>query len=176
MSQPFQPLLAVMEQEADATRRTLERVPGDRLAWRPHEKSMSLGQLARHVATIPGDIAQIVAADFLDVSEIEPTSQVDSADELLPLLERSLETAKQVLAGMDDERATGGWRLTAGDETLMEIPRVACFTVFGINHWCHHRAQLGVYLRLLDVPVPATYGPSADENPFADVMAATESN
>ena len=120
MSQLFQPLLALMQQEADATRRTLERVPGDRLAWRPHEKSMSLGQLARHVATIPGDMAQIVAADSLDVSEIEPTSRADSADELLPLLEQSLETAKEIL----------------------------------------------------DVPVPSTYGPSADDNPFAEAIAA----
>jgi uncharacterized damage-inducible protein DinB len=167
-------LLGEIEQEAPATRRTLERVPGDKLDWRPHEKSMALGQLAHHVATIPGAWAQILSTDSMDVSELAGTSAAGSSDELLPLLDQSLATAKEIMTGMDDQRATGTWKLYAGDQKVIEAPRVACFRMYALNHWYHHRGQLGVYLRLLDIPVPSVYGPSADDNPLAEMIAAAQ--
>ena len=175
MSQVLDAFIGEVDQEADATRRTLERVPGDKLNWRPHEKSRTLGELARHVATIPGDMAQMFVKDTMDVSEISPSSPtVESPDELVPLLEQSIATWKETLGGMDDEQAMAHWKMVAGDKTVMEAPRVGCYRMYGLNHWYHHRAQLGVYLRLLDVPVPAVYGPSADENPMAEMMAAAQ--
>jgi uncharacterized damage-inducible protein DinB len=174
MGQVLESLLGEMEQEAGATRRTLERVPGDKLDWRPHEKSMPLGQLARHVATIPGTWAQILSRDSMDVGELERTPEAGSSDELLPLLDECLATAKEIMTGMDDQRATGTWTLLAGDQKVVEAPRVACFRMYALNHWYHHRAQLGVYLRLLDVPVPSVYGPSADDNPLAERIAAAQ--
>ena len=170
MASVFEPLIAEMQQEAAATRRILEGVPNDKLEWRPHEKSMPMGQLARHVASIPGEMVQFFEPDVLDVSEIEPTATAESADELIPLLEESLETGAKILTAMSDEKASGVWKMTAGDQTLMEVPRVAVMRSFVLNHWYHHRAQLGVYLRLLDIPVPSVYGPTADENPMAAMI------
>ncbi len=176
MSQLGDAFIAEVEQEAEATRRTLERVPGDKLDWRPHEKSRTLGELARHVATIPGDMAQMFASDSMDVSEIEPSSPtLESTDELLPLLQEAIATWKETLGGMDDDQFMAHWKMVAGDQTVMDVPRVGCYRMYGLNHWYHHRAQLGVYLRLLDVPHPAIYGPSADENPMAEAMAAARS-
>ncbi len=176
MAKQFDPLIAEMEQEADATRRVLERVPNDKLDWRPHEKSMPLGQLARHVASIPGDMCAFFDCASLDVNDIEPAEAVTSADELIPVLEESLAKAKRILGNMDDATANGTWKAVAGDQTLMEMPRTAGLRSFMLNHWYHHRAQLGVYLRLLDVPVPSVYGPSADDNPLAEAMAAAQSD
>ena len=175
MSQVLDAFIGEVDQEADATRRTLERVPADKLNWRPHKKSKTLGELARHVATIPGDMAQMFAKDSMDVSEIDPSNPtVESPDELLPLLEQSVATWKETLGGMDDEQAMAHWKMVAGDQTVMDVPRVGCYRMYGLNHWYHHRAQLGVYLRLLDVPLPAVYGPSADENPMAEMLAAAQ--
>ena len=170
MSKLFEPFISEMRQEAGATRRILERVPNDKLDWRPHEKSMPLGQLARHVASIPAEMTELFEPDTVDVSTIEPTRSAQSADELVPLLDQSVEKGAKILAGMTDEQANGMWKMTAGDHTVMEVPRIAVFRSFVLNHWYHHRAQLGVYLRLLDIPVPSVYGPTADENPLAEMI------
>lgn len=163
-----QPLIAELEQEGAATRRVLERVPAESLGWQPHPRSMTLGQLAIHVASIPGGLARLCAADGFDVAAVDftPPQPQDTAG-LLPALEDSLTAAKSFLGGLDETAAAAPWRLTLGERQLSSSPRMAVVRSLLLNHWYHHRGQLTVYLRLLDVPVPAVYGPSADENPFA---------
>jgi uncharacterized damage-inducible protein DinB len=160
-------LLQELEQEAQTTRRVLERVPDNQLGWRPHQKARTLGELALHVATVPGGVAQFVASqspvqapDFTD-----PSPQ--SASELIPALDQSIATAKKVLGGMDDAELMATWRMMRGERELFAVPRVAVLRSIMLNHWYHHRGQLTVYLRELNVPIPSIYGPSADENPFA---------
>ena len=158
--------LAEMDQEAQTTRRVLERVPGDKLAWQPHAKSMSLGQLAMHVATIPGGIARALAKDTIDVGDFDHGPVATSAAQLISTLEESLRTAKQAIGSFDDSKAMAIWKMTAGGKELMALPRAVVLRSILLNHWYHHRGQLSVYLRLLNVPVPPIYGPTADENPF----------
>ncbi len=158
-------LLQELDQEARTTRRVLERVPDDRLAWKPHAKSMSLGQLALHVATVPGAVAEIAAESEIQVPEfIQPSAS--SAKELIPALDRSVARAKEIVGGLDSAALGATWSLKNGDKAVMAIPRAALLRSTMLNHWYHHRGQLSVYLRLLDVPLPSIYGPSADENPF----------
>ncbi len=165
MAHMIDPLLAEMEQEAATTKRVLERVPNDKLSWKPHAKSMSLGQLALHVATIPGSLTEILANDTFEFPE--PTQPAaSSAAELVPALEESIQTAKRVAGGFDDKKAMGTWKMMKDGKEIMAAPRIALLRSFMLNHWYHHRGQLSVYLRLLDVPVPSIYGPSADENEF----------
>jgi uncharacterized damage-inducible protein DinB len=160
-------LLQELEQEAATTRRVLERVPEHQLQWRPHPKARTLGELALHVAMVPGAVARLAAApspaqapEFVDPSP-------KNAAELLPALDESLATAKQVLGGMDDGTLMSTLRMMKGERELFALPRVALLRSILLNHWYHHRGQLSVYLRELDVPLPSIYGPSADENPFA---------
>jgi len=155
--------------EASTTRRVLVRVPEASMGWSPHAKSMSLGQLALHVATLPRQLAEFVAGDELDFSAAAagpPT--VSSQRELLEAFTSGIERARVYLASLSDERAMATWRLMAGERQLFAAPRAAVLRSFLFNHWYHHRGQLLVYLRLLNVPVPSVYGPSADENPFAE--------
>ena len=168
MSNPARALAAELDQEAAATRRLLERVPEDKLGWKPHAKSMSLGQLAIHVASIPGAISRLAQKDGHDAAtaNFEPQQPKD-ASEILPAFEAGLAEAKSFLSGLDDERALSSWRLTFGEREIFSVPRVGMLRTIMLNHWYHHRGQLTVYLRLLDVPLPVTYGRSADENPFA---------
>lgn len=161
-------LLAELDQEAATTRRVLERVPGDKLGWKPHAKSMSLGQLALHVATTPGAVAKLLLTDGLDIGGVNfEQAPAGSAAELLPALDESIKTAKEVLNGLDDHKAMAPWKLTKGSKEVFTAPRIGIARTIMLNHWYHHRGQLSVYLRLLDIPVPSIYGPSADENPFA---------
>jgi uncharacterized damage-inducible protein DinB len=156
--------------EAPTTRRVLERVPEAHLNWRPHAKSMSLGQLALHVATLPGQLTEFVTGDELDFRAAAagpPT--VGTHQKLLTAFTSSTEHARSYLANLSDERARATWRLMIGHRQLFAAPRAAVLRSFLFNHWYHHRGQLLVYLRLLDVPVPPVYGPTADENPFADL-------
>ncbi len=158
-------LLMEIDQEAATTRRVLERVPEDRLTWKPHAKSMSLGQLALHVAQIPGQIAGFATQH---TSEIQPgQAEAKTRTEVLEAHDKSLSDAKAMLGGFSDEDAMSNWTATMGGSELLTIPKVALLRSIMLNHWYHHRGQLSVYLRLLDVPVPSIYGPSADENPFA---------
>ena len=159
--------LAEMDQEAQTTRRVLDRVPEEKLDWQPHAKSMTLGKLALHVATIPGNIAQALVKDTFEVGSFDQATAVNSKAELISALEESLKTAKQALGSFDDQKAMAIWKLTAGGKELMALPRAVVIRSVLLNHWYHHRGQLTVYLRLLNVPVPSIYGPSADENPFA---------
>jgi uncharacterized damage-inducible protein DinB len=160
-------MLAELEQEAVATRRVLERIPQERLSWKPHPKSMSLGQLALHVATVPGAVAEFAATDTAAAPPAFVQPEAASAAELLPALTESLQKAKRILGGLDDGRMNATWRLQSGGRELMALPRADFLRAIMLNHWYHHRGQLLVYLRLLDVPVPSVYGPTADENPFA---------
>ena len=159
-------LLAELEQEAHATERVLARVPQAHLSWRPHPKSMSLGQLALHVATIPGNVASLAAMDTLAEPPAFVQAEAATAAELVPTLKASVAKAREVLGGFDDEAMGATWRLTAGGKELMAMPRAAVARMIMLNHWYHHRGQLLVYLRMHDVPLPSVYGPTADENPF----------
>lgn len=166
MSPIVEPLLAELDQEAQTTRRLLERVPGDKLAWKPHPKSMSLGELALHVATIPGEVSQIFANDTFALPSFEQPS-AKSAAELVPALDESVRTAKEALGSWNEQKLMVTWKLVKDGKVLLAAPRVALLRPFMLSHWYHHRGQLTVYLRLLNIPLPSIYGPTADENPWA---------
>lgn len=168
---PIDAMIQEMEQEAQTTRRVLERVPGDKLDWKPHPKSMSLGQLSLHVATTPGFVAEFVKASPVQVPQfVQPSAQ--SAGELVPALESSIARAKEILQDMSPGDLGGTWRVMSGDKEVMAMPVGAVLRSIMLNHWYHHRGQLSVYLRELGVPLPSIYGPSADENPFAAPASA----
>jgi uncharacterized damage-inducible protein DinB len=160
-------LLAELDQEANATRRVLERVPGQYLGWRPHPKAMALGQLAWHVATIPGNICGLARLDGLDAAtaNFEPRMP-DAVEELLPAFEAALEDARAFLRGFSPEAEATPWSLTSAGREIFTIPKAALIRTLMLNHWYHHRGQLVVYFRCLDVPVPVVYGRSADEKLF----------
>jgi uncharacterized damage-inducible protein DinB len=160
-------MLAELEQESQTTRRVLERVPQAHLGWKPHPKSMSLGQLALHVATVPGNVAELAALDTIPEPPAFVQPEATSAADLVPALADSVARARTALGGFDDGRMMEMWRLQSGGRDLLAMPRAAFVRAIMLNHWYHHRGQLLVYLRLLDQPVPSVYGPSADENPFA---------
>jgi uncharacterized damage-inducible protein DinB len=166
-------LAAELDAEIPATRRVLERVPEDKFGWRPHAKSMSAGQLAHHVAAIPANVARIAQSEGLDVST-RPTEYPASVsrDGLLALFEESVASARQFLAGLDEAQAHATWRLSFGEREIFALPRLAAMRTIAFNHWYHHRGELVVYLRLLDISVPVVYGRSADENPFATAAVA----
>jgi uncharacterized damage-inducible protein DinB len=160
-------LLAELEQEAQTTRRVLERVPQASLSWRPHPKSMSLGQLALHVATVPGNVAELAAIDIRTEPSTFVQPEAVTASELVPALTESVAKARKMLGGFDDSRMGATWRLQSGGRDILAMPRAAFVRAIMLNHWYHHRGQLLVYLRLLNQSVPSVYGPTADENPFA---------
>ena len=161
-------MLDELRQEAATTRRVLERVPEEKLSWKPHPKSMSLGQLSLHVASIPGDLVGLVQLDEFDASQANfVPPEASSIDQIITALNTSVTTAEDYLARLDDKTAAENWRLTLREQELFIMPRIGVLRTIMLNHWYHHRGQLAVYLRLLDVPVPAIYGRSADENPFA---------
>ncbi len=167
MGKATEPMVTEFREEAATTKRVLERIPAQKLAWKPHAKSMTLGQLAWHIAKVPGDLARITQTDSFDVSQgsfVPP--QPKSLDEILAAFEESVRDAEKCLKEMPDEKAHANWRLMHKDRELMNVPRIGILRSIMLNHWYHHRGQLSVYLRLLDVPVPVIYGPSADENPF----------
>jgi uncharacterized damage-inducible protein DinB len=160
-------MLQELEREAQTTRRVLERVPDNQLAWRPHQKARTLGELALHVATVPGGVAELVASPSPAQAPTFADPSPNSASELIPALDQSIGKAKRALGGMDDAALMAPWRLMQGERELFAVPRAALLRSIMLNHWYHHRGQLTVYLRELGVPVPSIYGPSADENPFA---------
>ena len=164
------PMIAELEQEAETTRRCLERIPEDKLSWRPHPKSMSLGQLGLHIATIPGGVAAVAAADSMERPEFD-RPMPRSKREVLDALTESVAAALKFLRGLDDARAAGSWTMTLEGKPVFSLPRTGVVRNLMLNHWYHHRGEFQVYLRLLDVPVPSVYGPTADENPFAAAPA-----
>jgi uncharacterized damage-inducible protein DinB len=159
-------LLQELEQEAPTTRRVLERVPNDKLTWRPHEKARTIGELALHVAVLPGAVAEFVAkpspAQVPQFIDPKPAS----AAELVPTLDQGIAKAHKALGGFDDAALSSSWRLLDGERELFTTTRGALLRTLMLNHWYHHRGQLSTYLRTLGVAVPSIYGPSADENPF----------
>jgi uncharacterized damage-inducible protein DinB len=159
-------MLQEFENEAGTTRRVLERVPSDKLAWKPHPKSMSLGTLALHVAASPGVIIGWCSEDVTTLTG-DPMPQPTSTAEILAAHDASVKKFKETLPKIGDQGMQQMWSAQAGGQTLMRMPKAALARGIVMNHWVHHRGQLSVYLRLLDVPVPSIYGPSADENPFA---------
>jgi uncharacterized damage-inducible protein DinB len=168
MTPMIAPMVGEIQQEAAITKRVLERIPEDQLSWKPHPKSMSLGQLGLHIATIPGNLSRLAQVDEFDASTASfDQPPAGSVNELLTALDASVKVAEEYLAGLSESSALGNWRLTVRGNEIMTIPRLAMLRSIMLNHWYHHRGQLSVYLRLLDVPVPVIYGRSADENPFA---------
>ena len=159
-------ILMELEQEAQTTKRVLDRIPENKLAWRPHPKSYSLGQLALHIASAPGNVAGIAAQDTAEAPNFSQP-EAKSRQEVLDTFSKSLESAKATLKNMDDARLASPWSLTKNGRVVMSVPRIGFLRSVLMNHVYHHRGQLSVYLRMLDVPVPSIYGPSADENPFA---------
>ena len=160
-------LLPEFDQEMASTRKVLERCPEDKFGWKPHQKSFSMGSLATHIVNMTGWTVDTIDKDSFDVQppgappyKEEP---VKSQKELLERFDKNVTSARAAIAGASDEHLMKPWSLLAGGQTLFTMPRIACLRGFVMNHTIHHRAQLGVYLRLNDIPVPAIYGPSADE-------------
>jgi uncharacterized damage-inducible protein DinB len=159
-------ILPEFDQEMANTRKTLERVPENKLGWKPHEKSSTMGGLATHLATINGWAESIVTQDSFDVSQAPPPVTLKSIAEILAAFDKDTASARKAIAGASDGDLMKPWSLLSSGKTILTLPRVAVLRSFILNHGIHHRAQLGVYLRLNDVPVPAVYGPSADETGF----------
>jgi uncharacterized damage-inducible protein DinB len=155
-----------LEQEAPPTRRALERVPVGKLTWKPHPKSLSLGQLAMHVATIPARLAEASMLPAFDANFVVPRPEAASMEELLAAHDESLAQARQILGGMDDAALATSWRMVLGTKELASMPRGQFLRAVLFNHWYHHRGQLTVYLLQTGALVPAIYGASADETPF----------
>lgn len=156
-------LLPEFDQEMEGARRVLERVPEDRLDWRPHEKSMTLGGLAAHLAAAPGWIAPILERPELDLAGAPRPPAPTTVEGILELFDDNVARGRKALADATEGALAEPWTLRAGPQVIYTLPRRDIYRRFGISHLIHHRAQLGVYLRLLDVPVPGVYGPSADE-------------
>ena len=161
-------MLDEFRQEVGTTRRVLERVPADKLGWKPHARSMTLGQLAIHIATVPGRLATLATKmDGFDVAQGNfLPDQPKDLQQIHSTFEESVKEAEGCLQGLTDEAAQSPWRLMAHGREVFVQPRAGVLRSIMLNHWYHHRGQLSVYLRLLDVPVPVIYGRSADENPF----------
>lgn len=159
--------LGELEHELAVTRRLLERVPGDKLDWKPHEKSFSLGQLAQHVAQLSFWITHSLAVDFFDVAAPFPRAEpAKSTQELLDIFDAKTAEMRQALDAADDALLMRPWHMRSGEQVLQTMPTISVLRTVGLNHIIHHRGQLSVYLRLLDVPLPMMYGPTADERGF----------
>jgi uncharacterized damage-inducible protein DinB len=160
-------LLNELEMEMPNTRKTIERIPKD-FDWKPHSKSMTIGRLSQHLAEIPHWAVDAISADELDLAPPggpphRPAPQMTSTAQILEAFDKNVTDAKAALASTNDDHLMKPWSLKMGGKTILTIPRVAVIRNFVLNHNVHHRAQLGVYLRLNDIPVPSVYGPSADE-------------
>lgn len=161
-----QEMLDEFEVQAPITRRFLERLPEDKLTWKPHEKSMTAGQLAYHLATVPGGIVRFVQNNPAQVPESFKAPQPASRQEILKALEESSETVRSVLSKFTDADMKETWRMTGGGHEVFAEPRGKFLRDVLLSHWYQHRGQFSVYLRILNVPVPASWGPSADEPPL----------
>lgn len=157
-------LITELKHEASNTRKMLERLPEDKLGWKPHEKSKSLGQLAAHIAETPGWINHIMTGTSFDMTR-DVFSRVSSTskEEIIAGFEQVLAQAVAMLEPAGNDEWAKNWAFRSGDHTIFELPRAAAMRTLVMNHLIHHRGQLSVYLRLLNVPVPGMYGPSADE-------------
>jgi uncharacterized damage-inducible protein DinB len=163
-------LLPEFDHEMANTRKTLERVPDDKFDWKPHQKSFAMGALATHLATLPSWTVITIQKDSIDIApEGAPPLKADpckTREELLARFDGNIAAARAAIAGASDQELLKPWTLISGGKTIFTLPRIAALRSFVMNHNVHHRAQLGVYLRLNDIPVPSIYGPSADEGAF----------
>jgi uncharacterized damage-inducible protein DinB len=160
-----QSISAEFEQQVPITRKFLERLPEDKLTWKPHVKSMSAGQLALHLARVPGGIVRFVQQNPQQAPDFANVPQPSSLREVLNTFEESISTVRTLLPQFNDAYMQETWRLLQRDTELLAIPRAQFLRDIMLNHWYQHRGQFSVYLRLLNVAVPATWGPSADEQP-----------
>ncbi|HLP84894.1 MAG TPA: DinB family protein [Phycisphaerales bacterium] len=159
--------LAEYERELTTTRRFLERIPGDRLAWKPHEKSMSVGQLAHHIAETPEMVLRTFVRDEVTPPDLSTSRlQPPTLSAVLQTLESGAVYVREALPKVNDHQMAALVGVVVAGRTLMSSPREVFIRSIMFNHWYHHRGQLGVYLRLLGVSVPVSYGPSGDESPF----------
>ncbi|CAN5371860.1 DinB family protein [soil metagenome] len=159
-----QAMLNEFEHEAKVTRQFLERIPKDKLNWRPHEKSHTAGELGSHIANLPALVSRFVLADSSAIPDTpELFKQPASVQKILDSHEKSIKTVSEILPKLDDARLMTSWSALRDGKPIMTVPKVMVLRIFLLNHWIHHRGQLGVYLRLMGASVPASYGPSGDE-------------
>lgn len=156
-------ILAEIEQESRTTRKVLERVPGDKLSWKPHEKSMSLGRLAWHIAAVPARVMVMLRDGEFDIGAAGPPTPPDNVAAIVSGFERHYADVRAYFESITDETLKETFTLRRGPEVIMTMKKIGVVRSILLNHTYHHRGQLSIYLRLLDVPVPAIYGPSADE-------------
>jgi uncharacterized damage-inducible protein DinB len=160
-------LLPEFDMEMASTRKTLERVPLARMSWKPHEKSMTMGRLASHLAETVGWLGDTLASDSFDMAppggEPMKAYEGETPEAILEAFDKNANRAREALSGATDEALRKPWSLLKGGETLFTAPKIGIIRTWVLNHSIHHRAQLGVYLRLNDIAVPSIYGPSADE-------------
>jgi uncharacterized damage-inducible protein DinB len=159
-------MLPEFDHEMANTRKTLERVPDDKFAWKPHEKSSAMGGLATHLSNLPAWTSLTIEMDEFDMApEGKPVTAppLHYRQDVLEVFDKNVTAARAALAGASDEHLFKPWTLLSNGNKVLSLPRVAVLRGFVMNHIIHHRAQLGVYLRLNDIPVPSIYGPSADE-------------
>ena len=165
-----QSLLAEFEVQAPITKKFLERLPEDKLTWKPHEKSMSAGQLAYHLAFVPGGVVQFVQSNPAEAPKFADFPQPKSRREILQTFDESIATVRNLLSKFDDAAMRETWRMVAGEKEVLAQPRAQFLRDVMLNHWYQHRGQFSVYLRILNIAVPASWGPSADEAPgFAEM-------
>lgn len=155
--------IAALKQESESTRRMLERIPENDLDWRPHVKSMSIGRLSEHLAELPLFVNRIMNQDFYVISGVPPLPKKEQKGEILSLFSETLSNALSSLEKSNESSFEAIWELKMGEKVIMSIPRKDAIRSLVFGHFIHHRGQLSVYLRLLDIPVPGVYGPSADE-------------
>lgn len=157
------PMIAEFQHEASLTRKALERVPEDKLDWKPHEKSMSMRQLASHLAEIPQWLGAVLDMDEFPMPEDYKPYAASSRSELLEKFDACVAEGVEKMQGQPNDKLVANWKMTAGGQVIVDMPRAAALRGFILNHAVHHRGQLTVYLRLNNIPVPSIYGPSADE-------------
>jgi uncharacterized damage-inducible protein DinB len=161
-----QSLITEFEEQAPLTRKFLERLPQDKLAWKPHDKSLTAGQLALHIARVPGAIARLVQQNPAQAPDIgRHMPQPATLQEILKAHDEGVATVKSELAKFDDGAMQELWHLKQGDRELFACPRAKFVRDIMLSHWYQHRGQFSVYLRMLNIAVPSTWGPSADEPP-----------
>ena len=156
-------MLREFETQAPITRTYLERLPEDKLFWKPHERSMSAGQLALHIAVVPGGVVRGAAQNPAQAPDFNNIPQPSTVGEILTRFDESIATVRSVLPQFDDARMEDIWRLMQDDREVLAIPRGQFVRNVMLNHWYQHRGQFSVYLRMLNVAVPSSWGPSADE-------------
>jgi uncharacterized damage-inducible protein DinB len=162
------PMLDELRQESATTRRVLDRVPADKLHWKPCEKSLTAGQIAFHIASLPGAFARILVPDTFEPPKDAFTfKQPATTEEILSTFDDGLKAATQFLANLSDEQSRALWTTVSEGRTIMQMPRAKAVRFLLLNHSIHHRGQLSIYLREMGVAVLSIYGPSGDENPFA---------